>query len=100
MQALKKLCAFGSKVIVRRDPPETESAGGIVLPETNANRPSIGTVVSVGPLVNKDAKCDAEKVDEGTRIHFNQYAGQLIKHGDEELLCISAEDIFAFMNVL
>jgi chaperonin GroES len=64
-------------VLVRIDTAET-SQGGIFLPENRKERPVIGTVVAVGPLVTD--------VVEGERVLFGKYAGVEVEMPDGEKL--------------
>ena len=44
-----KLRPLHDRVIVKRLEEERKSAGGIVIPDTAAEKPSMGEVVAVGP---------------------------------------------------
>ena len=44
-----KLRPLHDRVIVKRLEEERQSAGGIVIPDTAAEKPSMGEVVAVGP---------------------------------------------------
>ena len=99
MQAVAtSLRAFGKRLVVQRDEPETVSPGGIALPETNDNWPATGTVLSIGPLVNKDASRFEDTIKEGARIYFHPYAGQAITHEGDEFHVITSDDVFAFVD--
>ena len=43
------------RVVVRRIDEETKTAGGIIIPETAAEKPQTGEVLSVGPGARDDA---------------------------------------------
>ena len=69
------------RVVVRRLEEETTSAGGIVLPDSAAEKPSQGEVLAVGSgklLDNGDVRPLDVKV--GDRVLFGQYGGQ---HGED-----------------
>lgn len=98
MQAVATaLRAFGKRLVVRRDPPETQSQGGVILPDSDNNRSASGTVVSVGPLVNKDVAEDFS-IEPEAHIFFHQYAGQQVTCDGEEYLIISADDVLAIIE--
>ncbi|MBQ73657.1 MAG: co-chaperone GroES, partial [Gammaproteobacteria bacterium] len=78
------------RVVVRRTEEETKSAGGIVIPDSAAEKPSQGEVIAVGP----GKKLDSGTVQEvdlkaGDRILFGQYAGSTVKIDGEELLIMN-----------
>lgn len=69
--------AIGDKVLLRRD-PVTVSAGGVLLKDTNQNRPPYGSVVSAGSLafMCKGGKAgdDSPRLQAGQRVLYNQMA--------------------------
>ena len=87
------------RVVVRRLEEETTSAGGIVLPDSAAEKPSQGEVLAVGPgkaLDNGDVRaCD---VSVGDKVIFGQYGGSTVKIDGEELLILSESEIFGVLE--
>jgi len=91
-----KLRPLGDRVIVKRLDNERQTASGIVIPESAAEKPDQGTVVAVGP---------GKRSDEGTvlpldlkvgdKVLFGKYAGQSVKVDGEEVLVIREEEILA-----
>src|SRR5438270_24689 len=84
-----KIRPLHDRVIVKRIEEERKSAGGIVIPDTAAEKPDQGEVVAVG----KGKKDDAGKVmpldvKVGDKILFGKYSGQTVKVKGEELLVI------------
>lgn len=87
------------RVVVRRVEAETTSRGGIIIPDTAAEKPSQGEVFAVGPgalLDNGDYR--GMSVAIGDRILFGQYAGTEIKVDGETLLIMKESDIFAIVE--
>ena len=87
------------RVVVRRLEEETLSAGGIVLPDTAAEKPSQGEVVAVGPgkmLDNGEVR--ALDVKSGDKVIFGQYGGSTVKIDGEELLILSESEIFGVLE--
>lgn len=83
------------RVVVRRTEEETKSAGGIVIPDSAAEKPSQGEVIAVGP----GKKLDSGTVQEvdlkaGDKILFGQYAGSTVKLDGEELLIMNESEVF------
>ncbi len=87
------------RVVVRRLEEETKTAGGIVLPDTAAEKPSQGEVLAVGPgklLDNGDVRALDVKV--GDKVLFGQYGGSTVKVDGEELLILSESEIFGVLE--
>jgi chaperonin GroES len=87
------------RVVVRRTEEETKSAGGIVIPDSAAEKPSQGEVVAVGP----GKKLDSGSVQEvdlkaGDKILFGQYAGSTVKLDGEELLIMNESEVFGVIE--
>ncbi|MCZ6656309.1 MAG: co-chaperone GroES [Gammaproteobacteria bacterium] len=87
------------RVVVRRMDEETTSAGGIVLPDSAAEKPSQGEVLAVGTgklLDNGDVRALDVKV--GDKIIFGQYGGSTVKIDGEELLILTESEIFGVLE--
>jgi chaperonin GroES len=87
------------RVVVRRMEEETKTAGGIVLPDSAAEKPSRGEVLAVGPgrlLDNGEVRAPGVKA--GDKVVFGQYAGSTVKVDGEELLILSETEIFGVLE--
>ena len=87
------------RLVVRRLEEETTTAGGIVLPDSAAEKPSQGEVLAVGPgktLDNGDVAALGVKV--GDKVIFGQYGGSTVKLDGEELLILSESEIFGVLE--
>ena len=94
-----QLQPLGDRVVVEREESEAVTAGGIVLPDSAKDKPTRGTVISVGEgKLNKDGKRTALQVKAGDRVLFTSYAGEQFKLGDRELLLMREEDILAVIG--
>lgn len=94
-----KIRPLHDRVVVRRVEEETKTAGGIVLPDSAAEKPSQGEVLAVGPgkvLDSGDVRALDVKV--GDKVLFGQYAGSTVKVDGEELLILSEGEIFGVME--
>ncbi len=90
-----KIRPLHDRVVVRRVEEETKTAGGIVLPDSAAEKPSRGKVLAVGPgkaLDNGEVRKLDVKV--GDTVIFGQYGGSTVKIDGEELLILSESEIF------
>jgi chaperonin GroES len=87
------------RVIVKRIDEERKSAGGIVIPDTAAEKPDQGEVVAVGKGKKADdGKLIALDVKVGDRVLFGKYSGQTVKVKGEELLVMREEDIMGVIE--
>jgi chaperonin GroES len=94
-----QLQPLGDRVVVEREESETMTAGGIVLPDTAKDKPTRGTVISVGDgKLNKSGARVPLQVKVGDRVLFTSYAGEQFKLGDRELLLMHEEDILAVLG--
>jgi len=87
------------RVIVRRMEEERTSAGGIVIPDSAAEKPSKGEVIATGNgkiLDNGDVR--ALDVQVGDKVLFGKYSGNEVKVDGEELLVMREEDIMAVIE--
>lgn len=87
------------RVIVRRMEEETTSAGGIVIPDNAAEKPSRGEILAAGngkTTDSGDVRPLAVKV--GDKVLFGKYAGTEVKVEGEELLVMREDDIVAVIE--
>jgi len=87
------------RVVVRRLEEESTSAGGIVLPDSAAEKPSQGEVLSVGTgQVLDNGEVRALDVSVGDKVIFGQYGGSTVKIDGEELLILTESEIFGVLE--
>jgi chaperonin GroES len=94
-----KIRPLHDRVVVRRQEEERTSAGGIVIPDSAAEKPSRGLVVAVGngkPLENGDTRSLAVKV--GDVVLFGKYSGNEVKVAGEDLVVMREDDIMAVIE--
>ncbi|WP_297527735.1 co-chaperone GroES [Thiohalobacter sp.] len=87
------------RVIIKRMEEERTTAGGIVIPDTAAEKPIRGEVIAVGNgklLENGDVRPLDVKV--GDKVLFGKYAGTEVKVDGEDLLVMREEDIMAVIE--
>ena len=87
------------RLVVRRLEEESTTAGGIVLPDSAAEKPSQGEVLAAGPgktLDNGELKPLDVKV--GDKVIFGQYGGSTVKLDGEELLILNESEIFGVLE--
>ena len=94
-----KLRPLHDRVIVKRLEEERKSAGGIVIPDTAAEKPSMGEVVAVGPgKTDEHGKLQPMGVKPGDKVLFGKYSGQEFKMDNAELLHMREDDIIGIVG--
>ena len=91
-----KIRPLHDRVIVKRLESETRTAGGIVIPDSAAEKPVQGKIVAVGKgKILEDGSVRALDVKVGDKILFGKYSGTTVKVDGDELLVMREEDIMA-----
>jgi chaperonin GroES len=94
-----KIRPLHDRVIVKRIDEERKSAGGIVIPDTAAEKPDQGEVLAVGKgKKTEDGKLIPVDVKVGDKVLFGKYSGQTVKVKGEELLVMREEDIMGVIE--
>ena len=89
-----KIRPLHDRVIVKRVEQERKSTGGIVIPDTAAEKPDQGEVIAVGPgKRNDEGKREPLDVKVGDRILFGKYSGSKVVVEGTEYLVMREEDI-------
>ena len=94
-----KIRPLHDRVIVKREDEERKSPGGIVIPDTSAEKPIRGKIVAVGKgkiLENGNVRPLDLKV--GDKILFGKYGGTEVKVDGDELLVMREEDVMAVIE--
>jgi chaperonin GroES len=94
-----KIRPLHDRVIVKREDEERKSPGGIVIPDTAAEKPIRGKVVAVGKgKILENGQVRPLDVKVGDRILFGKYGGNEVKVDGEELLVLREEDVMAVIE--
>lgn len=94
-----KLRPLHDRVIVKRLEAETKSAGGIVIPDSAAEKPIKGEVLAAGNgKIQEDGKVRPMAVKVGDTVLFGKYSGTEVKLDGEDLLVMREEDIVAVVE--
>ena len=87
------------RVILKRMEEETTSSGGIVIPDSAAEKPSRGEIIAActgkrlesGDIVPLDVKV-------GDTVLFGKYSGTEVKVNGDDLLVMREEDIMGVIE--
>ncbi|MDP3293680.1 MULTISPECIES: co-chaperone GroES [Nevskia] len=84
------------RVIVKRLEEEKKSLGGIIIPDSAAEKPLKAEVVAVGPgKRSDDGKIHAVDVKIGDTILIGKYSGTEVKVDGKDLVILREDDILA-----
>jgi chaperonin GroES len=87
------------RVIVKRVDSETKTSGGIIIPDTAAEKPQQGEVVAVGPGSRDEAgKLIAIELKKGDKVLFGKWSGTEVKIDGQELLIMKESDIMGVLE--
>ena len=84
-----KIKPLGDRVLLKTEEGETQTKGGLFIPQTAQEKTQTGVVIAVG-----DDK-DAIKVKNGDKVMYDKYAGTTIKIDGVDHLIVKMSDILA-----
>jgi chaperonin GroES len=94
-----KIRPLQDRVLIKRLDQETTSPGGIVIPDTAAEKPNLGEVVAAGAgkrLDNGEVRKLAVSV--GDRVLFGKFSGTEVKLDNVEYLVMREDDIMGIVE--
>jgi chaperonin GroES len=87
------------RVAVKRVESETKSAGGIIIPDTAAEKPQQGEIIAAGPGARDETgKLVPLEVKVGDRVLFGKWSGTEVKIDGSELLIMKESDILGVVE--
>ncbi|MFO1351525.1 MAG: co-chaperone GroES [Gammaproteobacteria bacterium] len=94
-----KIRPLHDRVIVQRLEEEKKSPGGIVIPDTAAEKPIQGKVLAVGKgkLLDNGQRL-TPAVKEGDKVLFGKYSGTEVKIDGAEYLVMREDDIMGVLD--
>ena len=94
-----KIRPLHDRVIVKRLEEERKSPGGIVIPDTAAEKPVQGKIVAVGKgKILENGSVRALDIKVGDKILFGKYSGTEVKVDGDELIVMREEDVMAVIE--
>lgn len=85
-----KIKPLKDRVLVKYDPEEEKTAGGLYVPDTAKEKPQRGSVEAVG--------AEVKEVKAGQSVLFDRYSGSKIKFNETEYLIVKEEDLLAIIG--
>ena len=94
-----KIRPLHDRVIVKRLEEDRTSPGGIIIPDTAAEKPVQGKIVAVGKgKILEDGNVRPLDVKVGDRILFGKYSGTEVKLDGDDLVVMREEDVMAVIE--
>jgi chaperonin GroES len=94
-----KIRPLHDRVVIRRTEEERTSPGGIVIPDTAAEKPIRGVVVAVGKgKILESGEVRALDLKKGDNVLFGKYTGTEVKVDGQELLVMREDDVMAVIE--
>ncbi len=88
------------RIVVRPNEAETQTASGLVIPDTAKEKPQQGEVLAVGP--GKRAESTGELIPTdikvGDTVLYSKYGGTEIAVDGEDLLVLNGRDVLAVVE--
>jgi chaperonin GroES len=94
-----KIRPLHDRVIIKRLEEDRTSPGGIIIPDTAAEKPVQGKVVAVGKgKILEDGQVRPLDVKVGDKILFGKYSGTEVKVDGDDLVVMREEDVMAVIE--
>ena len=94
-----KIRPLHDRVIVKREEEERKTPGGIVIPDTAAEKPIRGKIVAVGKgKILENGEIRPLDLKKGDKVLFGKYSGTEVKVDGEDLLVMREDDVMAVIE--
>ena len=95
----KRFRPLHDRVVVKRVTADQKTAGGIIIPDTAAEKPSEGEVIAVGAGGRDEAgKLIPIDMKVGDHVLFGKWSGTEVKIDGEDLLIMKESDIMGVIT--
>jgi chaperonin GroES len=88
------------RIVVKPNEAETQTASGLVIPDTAKEKPQQGVVLAVGP--GKRAETSGEiipvGIEVGQTVLYSKYGGTEVTSDGEDVLVLNARDVLAVVE--
>lgn len=97
---VKDLKPLNDRVLIKVAEAEQKTAGGLLLTEAAKEKPSIGTVIAVGPgPLDEEGNRKPLSLTQGSTVMFSKYAGNDFKGKDGfDYIALRASDVMAVLS--
>lgn len=88
------------RIVVKPNEAETQTASGLVIPDTAKEKPQQGKVLAVGP--GKRAESSGEVmpvgIEVGQTVLYSKYGGTEVTVDGDDVLVLNARDVLAIVD--
>ncbi|CAI8610956.1 unnamed protein product [Vicia faba] len=97
---VKDLKPLSDRVLIKVAEAEKKTAGGLLLTEATKEKPSVGTVIAVGPgSVDDEGNRTPLSITPGNTVLYSKYAGNDFKGKDgSDYIALRALDVMAILT--
>lgn len=94
-----KLRPLHDRILVERVEEESQTKGGIIIPDTAKEKPAEGIIKAVGNgKIGDDGKKTPLDLKEGDKVLFGKYAGTEIKIDGKEYIVMREDDVLGVIE--
>ena len=87
------------RVVVERIEADEKSSGGIIIPDTAAEKPQQGEIIAVGPGARDESgKIVPLDVKKGDKVLFGKWSGTEVKIDGVEYLIMKESDVMGVLT--
>ena len=88
---------LSDKVLVKPSEAETQTSGGIYIPNSAKQKPQEGEVIAVGPgrILDDGSRFDADCVAVGETVIYSKYGGTELKLDGTDYMILDEDQIYA-----
>ncbi|XP_057537864.1 20 kDa chaperonin, chloroplastic-like [Amaranthus tricolor] len=97
---IKDLKPMNERVLIKVAEAEDKTAGGLLLTEAAKEKPSVGTVIAVGPgPLDEEGNRKPLSLSTGNTVMYSKYAGNEFKGKDgSDYIVLRASDVMAVLS--
>uniref|UniRef100_A0ACD5Y4Y3 Uncharacterized protein n=1 Tax=Avena sativa TaxID=4498 RepID=A0ACD5Y4Y3_AVESA len=96
---VKDLKPLGDRILIKVAESEEETAGGLLLTQATKEKPSVGTVVAVGPgPLGDDGSRTPLSITPGSSVLYSKYAGSEFKGSEGEYIVLRVSELIAVLS--
>ena len=86
------------RIALRRIDSETKTSGGIIIPDTAAEKPQQGEVIAVGPGARgEDGRIVPMELKPKDTVLFGKWSGNEVKIDGQEVLIMKESDVMGVL---
>ena len=90
---------LGDKIIILPQEEGEQTYGNIVIPDSNSERPEMGTVLAVGPgRISTDGILIPNRIKVGVTVMVPKFGAQVVVVENETYIVASENDVLGTLN--